>query len=187
VLLERSILDLFRDLVYFPYVTKIISAYIRIAATKPHPQQLQEVIKELPTEVVEASNRKGLLSLAPSFVEELVLPMQNREILPENYGRVEEEWDNGERYSQSMEQVHEETMERRVVHFLDGKLGWPTAFVLLTMTALGAAHMRPYRFRKMMLQNTTFACMLLALIALLVKARKAMRHQQRLPINGQQD
>lgn len=37
LLLERSILDIFRDVVYFPYITKIISAYLRIAATKPHP------------------------------------------------------------------------------------------------------------------------------------------------------
>lgn len=37
VLLERSILDIFRDLVYFPYVTRVIGAYLRIAATKPHP------------------------------------------------------------------------------------------------------------------------------------------------------
>ena len=37
ILLERSILDIFRDLVYFPYVTKVISAYLKIAATKPHP------------------------------------------------------------------------------------------------------------------------------------------------------
>jgi hypothetical protein len=37
ILLERSILDIFRDIVYFPYITKIVSAYLRIAATKPHP------------------------------------------------------------------------------------------------------------------------------------------------------
>lgn len=31
----------------------------------------------------------------------------------------------------------------------------------------------------MMLQNATFVCMLLALIALLVKARKVMRHRSK--------
>lgn len=180
VLLERSILDIFRDLVYFPYVTKVIGAYLRIAATKPHPEQLQEVIKELPKEVMEASNKKGLLSLAPAFVEELVLPSQHsREILPAGYGRVDEKWDNVERYNESADQVHEETMERRVVHFLDGKLGWPTAFTLLLATTIGAMHMRPHRFKNMLMQNATFACMLLAMIALLVKARKVTRHSQK--------
>jgi hypothetical protein len=70
-------------------------------------------------------------------------------------------------------------MERRVVHFLDGKLGWPTAFILLMITAVGAMQMRPHRFKKMLMHNVTFACMLLAAIAFLVKARKIMRHQQR--------
>jgi hypothetical protein len=70
-------------------------------------------------------------------------------------------------------------MERRVVHFLDGKLGWPTAFGLLIVTALGVIHMRPHRFKKMMMQNATFACMLLAVIALLVKARKMTKHKQK--------
>jgi hypothetical protein len=37
VLLQRSFLDIFRDLVYFPYITKVIAAYLKIAATKPHP------------------------------------------------------------------------------------------------------------------------------------------------------
>lgn len=129
--------------------------------------------------MAEASNKKGLLSLAPSYVEEFVLPSNSRGLLPDNYGMVDEKWDNVEKYNQSDEQVHEETMERKVVHFLDGKLGWPTAFVLLMATALGAAHMRPHRFKKMLLQNVTFACMILALIALLVKARKVMRHSQK--------
>jgi hypothetical protein len=129
---------------------------------------------------MEASNKKGLLSLAPAFVEELVLPSQHsRENLPAGYGRVDEKWDNVERYNESAEQVHEETMERRVVHFLDGKLGWPTAFALLLATTIGAMHMRPHRFKKMLMHNATFACMLLAMIALLVKARKVTRHSQK--------
>lgn len=89
LLLERSLLDVFRDLVYFPYVTKVLGAYIHIAAAKPSPEQVQEVFKDLPREVSELSNRKGLLSLAPSFIEEVVLPSQNREILPASYGAVD--------------------------------------------------------------------------------------------------
>ncbi len=89
LLLERSFLDVFRDLVYFPYVTKILGAYIKIAAAKPNPEQVQEVFKDLPKEIADLSNKKGLLSLAPSFIEEVVLPSQNREIIPANYGVVD--------------------------------------------------------------------------------------------------
>ena len=64
------------------------------------------------------------------------------------------------------------------MHFLDGKLGWPTAFVLIVCTVVGASHMHPRRFKKMLLQNATFVCMLLALVALLVKARKIMRNRR---------
>lgn len=124
------------------------------------------------------SNKKGLLSLAPAFVEEVVLPSQNRELLPHNYGATDWKWDKVEVYSRSVEQVHEETVEKRVIHFLDGKLGWPAAVTLLALTAIGVTHMKPHRFRKMFLHNATFACMLLSLIALLVKARKVMRHSK---------
>lgn len=66
-----------------------------------------------------------------------------------------------------------------MVHFLDGKLGWPAAVGLLSLTVVGASHMKPDRFRRMLLQNATFVCMLLALIALLIKARKVMRHRSK--------
>ena len=38
ILLERSIMDIYRDLVYFPTITKIIGAFIRGAVTKPDPK-----------------------------------------------------------------------------------------------------------------------------------------------------
>ena len=82
----------------------------------------------------------------------------------------------------SKEQVHEETVEKRVIHFLDGKLGWPAAVTLLSLTAIGITHMKPHRFKKMFLQNATFVCMVLSLIALLVKARKVMRHNSKMAI-----
>jgi hypothetical protein len=37
VLLKRSIFDLYRDQVYYPYITKIISTFIKGAIAKPHP------------------------------------------------------------------------------------------------------------------------------------------------------
>lgn len=117
--------------------------------------------------------------MAPSSLEQIVLPIQNRELVPQKYGTTDWKWDNIEKYARTEEQVHEETFEKRVVHFLDGKLGWPAAIGLLSMTVIGATHMKPNRFKKMLLQNATFVCMLLALIALLIKARKVMRHRSK--------
>ena len=51
ILLERSVLDIFRDLVYFPYVTKIIAIFLQIATLKPNPDQVPDIIKSLPKEV----------------------------------------------------------------------------------------------------------------------------------------
>ena len=40
LLLERSLMDIFRDLVYFPYITKVIGTFFRIAIKKPDPTQI---------------------------------------------------------------------------------------------------------------------------------------------------
>ena len=48
LLTEKSILDVYRDLVYFPKVTKIIGAFVRGAISKPHPDKLHEEFDELP-------------------------------------------------------------------------------------------------------------------------------------------
>lgn len=105
-MLERSILDIFRDMVYFPYVTKIIGVFLRIAAAKPDPQEVPNLFKELPKEVSEAVNSKGLLSLAPAAVENLILPQIGRELVPRQYGSVDESWDHKNLYDESHEQVH---------------------------------------------------------------------------------
>lgn len=39
-LLNRSIFDIYRDLVYYPIITKVIGAFVKGAVTKPHPEQL---------------------------------------------------------------------------------------------------------------------------------------------------
>jgi len=49
---------------------------------------------------------------------------------------------------------------------------------LVALTAVGAAQMNPYRFKKMMIQNVTFICMLFAAMAVLIKIRKAIRKQR---------
>lgn len=51
LLLERSLLDIFRDAVYFPYITKIIATFASIATYKPHPDRVPELIRHLPKEV----------------------------------------------------------------------------------------------------------------------------------------
>ena len=71
--------------------------------------------------------------------------------------------------------MHEETVEKRLVHFLDSKLGWPAAFFLLIMTVIGASHMRQKKFQKMIIQNATFCCMILSLLAILVKVKRISR------------
>ena len=68
ILLERSLLDIFRDIIYFPYVTTIIATFIRIAVYKPHPEQVPQFVRMLPKEVLETASQKGLLSLTPYAV-----------------------------------------------------------------------------------------------------------------------
>jgi hypothetical protein len=37
ILLKRSIYDIYRDQVYYPYITRIAGTFIRGAVSKPHP------------------------------------------------------------------------------------------------------------------------------------------------------
>ena len=45
ILLERSLLDIFRDIVYFPVIVKIIAKFISIATLKPHPEDVPDLLK----------------------------------------------------------------------------------------------------------------------------------------------
>ena len=166
---------MWKDIVYFPYVTRIIGAYLKVAVGKPDPERVSEIFHELPREIGAVSNTKGILSLAPSAVENLVLPEQGRDMLSAQYGHVDEKWDHHDKYDNHHEQVHTETTEKRVLHFLDGKLGWPVTGALVVATLAGATNMHHKRFRKMLIQNATFCCMLLAVLALVIKLRKLSR------------
>lgn len=66
-------MDIYRDLIYFPKVTKIIGAFLRGAITKPHPEQINEVFEEVDSGFVKAINTKGILHLAPSKLEKFIL------------------------------------------------------------------------------------------------------------------
>jgi hypothetical protein len=65
ILLKRSIFDLYRDQVYYPYITKIISTFIKGVISKPHPEKLNELFDELPEDFRNVINTKGLLKLTP--------------------------------------------------------------------------------------------------------------------------
>lgn len=54
-------------------------------------------------------------------------------------------------------------------------MGWPLAMVLLGGTAAGAHQMRLRRLRKMMVNNLTFCCLVLAVIVVAVKVRHRKR------------
>jgi hypothetical protein len=55
---------------------------------------------------------------------------------------------------------------------------------LVALTAMGAAKMNPTRFKKMMIQNVTFICMLFAAVAVLIKMKKIIRNTRtrKLPV-----
>jgi hypothetical protein len=179
ILLERSLLDIFRDLVYFPYVTRIIGFFVTVATVKPDPGMLPELLKELPKEVADVSNRKGLLSLTPAAVEELILPLNGRDMLPVNYGQTDEEWYRHDEYKDVEAPPHELTFERRMVLFLDSRMGWPSVALLLGVTLAGAYSMRVQKVRKMMIQNSTFCCLLLTVLAVAVKVKRYQNIKKR--------
>lgn len=51
-------------------------------------------------------------------------------------------------------------------------MGWSLAIGLIGITLAGAHHMRFSKFKKMMMQNATFCCLLLSVLAVAVKLRK---------------
>ena len=73
VLLERSFYDIYRDQVYYPYFTKIIGVFVKGAVSKPHPEELDNMMESLPENVKNAIYTKGILHLAPEKVEKLII------------------------------------------------------------------------------------------------------------------
>lgn len=69
--------------------------------------------------------------------------------------------------------LHEQTFQRRMMDYLDSRMGWPLTMALMGATAAGAYHMKFRRLRRMMVSNGTFCCLLLALLALAVKVRSS--------------
>ena len=51
-------------------------------------------------------------------------------------------------------------------------MGWSLAAGLMGVTLMGAYQMRFPKFRKMMMQNATFCCLILSILAIAVKLRK---------------
>ena len=51
-------------------------------------------------------------------------------------------------------------------------MGWVSALTLIGLTLAGSHHMKFRRFRKMMVQNATFCCLILSVIAIAIKVRR---------------
>ena len=68
-------------------------------------------------------------------------------------------------------------------------MGWSLAVGLVGVTLAGAHQMRFRKFRKMMMQNATFCCLLLSILAVAVKLRKrqhnSRRNGKRLELEGE--
>jgi len=58
-------------------------------------------------------------------------------------------------------------------------MGWSLAVGLMGITLAGAYQMRFKKFRKMMMQNATFCCLLLSVLAVAVKLRKRHHNSRR--------
>ena len=57
-------------------------------------------------------------------------------------------------------------------------MSWLFATTLLGLTAAGGYHMKFRKFRKMMIQNATFCCLLLSVLVIAVKIKKTF-HRKR--------
>lgn len=56
-------------------------------------------------------------------------------------------------------------------------MGWTLALGLIGVTLAGAHHMKYRRFRKMMMQNVTFSCLILSILAIAVKVKKGQQEK----------
>jgi hypothetical protein len=68
ILLEKSLLDVWSDIVYFPSISKIIGAFVRTVVVKPPPEKIHEEFEHLSPNFQRILKTKGLLHLAPSEV-----------------------------------------------------------------------------------------------------------------------
>jgi hypothetical protein len=59
-----------------------------------------------------------------------------------------------------------------VIHILDSRLGWPSAFLMLGIALIGAKQMNHKRFKKMIVQNVTFCCLFFSFVAMIIKLKK---------------
>lgn len=65
VLLSKSILDIYCDLVYFPLISLIIKAFAKPLITHPTPDKIFSSFSDLPPHIRDAIATKGILHLAP--------------------------------------------------------------------------------------------------------------------------
>jgi hypothetical protein len=65
ILYELSIYDIYSDILYFPKLQKIISAFIGPLINKPHPDDLPESFINLNSNLQKTITKKGILNHAP--------------------------------------------------------------------------------------------------------------------------
>jgi len=66
-----------------------------------------------------------------------------------------------------------------MVEFLDGKLGWVSVLVLLGGVLAGAQQMKHTNFKKMIVHNGTFCCLVLSMTALVIKIRRHYHNKKK--------
>jgi hypothetical protein len=72
-LLHKSIFDIYCDIIYFPLISEIIKVFISPLIFKPTPEKLFDTFSGLPPKIRDGIATKGLLHLAPSKVESMML------------------------------------------------------------------------------------------------------------------
>lgn len=188
-LTEKSLLDIYRDLIYFPRITKIIGAFLKGAISKPPPEKIHDLFQDLPESVKKTINTKGLLHLAPSKVEQMFLEVPengqelsqqriNKEILdslPKNYGKVDQAWYNEAKYHQAEAKVHEHTIMKNISHTINEKVAWKHLLGLGALLLFFLMKTKSKKMGKIFLYNGTFVGILLLVILLLAKTSKPLK------------
>lgn len=185
-LLNRSLFDIYRDLVYFPYATKIIGAFVKGAIQKPPPDQIHELFSELPDSVNDFINTKGILHLAPEKVEKLFLekaqysdkelmnlqPQPPQPLVPKNFGQVDMTWDHQPLYDQYDIKTHERSFGQEILHDINEKVTWGHVMGIASLVLYGVMKTKGRKMGKIFLYNGSAAGVLLLGLLVLVKLKR---------------
>lgn len=85
-------------------------------------------------------------------------------------------WYNAEKYKLH-EQVHEDTLKKRIIDRVDEKVNWTTLSLMTLFVAVGIRMMNPRRARKMLIQNGCFAGLLMVILIGLIKISRKSKEK----------